>query len=419
MNSFLLFIIPIQFVSLFVTDMLDFALILHLYTENKSLYFYSYLSLMILIPQLLLSPLIGHFVDKYNKKTLIFLGHFITMICSICMFILIYNDIHSIYFYIFFILINSLAGAVILSSFDILIGGCVKEEHMHYFSGIITTATGIILILCPAVAALLLGEYSIKVIFMLDIFVGFIVSMCILFISFPKLKALSKNQDLKFLTGISQSYNVIKKDRLLMLSLFVLGIDAFCFAQLSTLFPPMLYSIDENVQTIGNTMSIIGIGIVLGGVLSMLIQVKNHLYWFNIILLIQTILLLLLSTIEIDLILLTIGAFLYNIFTSINDTFNYTFWQNKLRGQDKMKAKIFALRDLWISIFIITGYIVSPLLVEFVTRPLIENHVSISSFLGNQLYPEIRLLFIIISIIVIFLTIWVMINHKKKDNYYE
>ncbi|MCB4779321.1 MAG: MFS transporter [Sulfurovum sp.] len=169
MQNRIIFLIAIQLISLLGTHVSDFALSLYLYEKNGSLYFYAYFSLFIILPEILLSPIIGHYVDKFDKKRMMLIGHAGAGLASIFILFLLQNGYENLYGYLVLTIISSLFNSLVFASFNVLLGSEVNEEDMNKMASLIQLGFGIVMIIAPAIAAYLLDNQGIEAIFYIDI----------------------------------------------------------------------------------------------------------------------------------------------------------------------------------------------------------------------------------------------------------
>ncbi|MCB4777293.1 MAG: MFS transporter [Sulfurovum sp.] len=137
--------------------------------KNGSLYFYAYFSLFIILPEILLSPIIGHYVDKFDKKRMMLIGHAGAGLASIFILFLLQNGYENLYGYLVLTIISSLFNSLVFTSFNVLLGSEVNEEDMNKMASLIQLGFGIVMIIAPAIAAYLLDNQGIEAIFYIDI----------------------------------------------------------------------------------------------------------------------------------------------------------------------------------------------------------------------------------------------------------
>ena len=400
-NKIMLFIL-IQLISLFGTHLSDFALGLYLYEKSGSLYFYSYFSLFIILPEMLLSPIIGYYIDKFNKKRVMLLGHAGAGLASISILLLLENRYENLYGYLALIIISSLFNALVFASFNVLLGDEVNKKSIRKAVSLMQLGFGIIMIISPSVGAYLLDNQGIEAVFYIDIATF---CLALLVISFMILKNTThkESEELLFIEGLKHSYSYLKKDKLLWLSLILFAFINFSMAQVTVLITPIVLSISTK-STLGVVMSIAGIGMLLGSIVLFFIKLKNYLYWINIFAILQA-LIFILSIFNVGVITIAIGAFLFMFFSSLVGVLNYTYWQERV--EQKIKGKIFGFRRSIIMFSILLGYMISAPMSYFM-HILLDYFPFLLEVIGSYLHPEIRLLFIFNAffIVGIVLLVW-------------
>jgi len=401
----IIFLIMIQLLSLFGTHMSNFALALYLYEKSGSLYFYSYFSMFIILPEILFSPIIGHYVDRFNKKTMMLIGHIGAGISSICILLLLQAGYENIYAYLVLVLISSFFNSLVFASFNVLLGSEISKEKMNKVVAVMQLGFGIVMIVAPAFAAYLLDNQGIKVIFHIDIMTFCLALLVILSMNFLENRIHKERESSSFLEGIRKSYQYIKKNKLLYSNLKLFSIINFCMAQVTVLITPIVLSIATK-STLGIIMSIAGLGMLLGSIVLLFIKIGNYLYWINRLAILQA-LLFLLAVFNLEIISIAIGAFLFMFFSALIGILNYTYWQEHV--DQKIKGKLFGFRQSVILFSIMMGYIFSAPLTHLM-QVLLRIFPSILDIIGSYLYPEIRILFIINAFIIVI----VIASNRKK-----
>lgn len=394
----IIFLIIIQFISLFGTHMSDFALGLYLYEKSGSLYFYSYFSLLIILPEILFSPIIGHYIDKYNKKNMMLLGHAGAGVASIAILLLLTRGYQNLYGYLILVVISSLFNALVFASFNVLIGEHVDKKNMHKVSSIIQLGFGIVMILSPAIASYLLDTQDIKSIFYIDILTFFLAFLILLFINFLKENYNNKHQNNLFFEGIKESFHYLKQDKLLWLNLILFAFIQFNMAQVIVLITPIILSISSK-SVLGMIMSISGVGMLLGSILFFFIKTDKYVSWINRFAVLQA-LIFLLAIFEVNVFHIGIGAFLFMFFSSIISVLNYTYWQKEIKQE--IKGKVFSLRQSIILFSIMLGYLTSAPM-TYLMQTILNKFPFLLHYIGTYLHPEIRLLFIVNAGFILFI----------------
>jgi len=408
MQNKIIFLIIVQFISLLGTHISDFALGLYLYEKSESLYFYSYFSLVIILPGMLLGLVLGHYIDKFNKKMMMLLGHTGAGLSSITILILLINNYENFYVYLVLVLITSLFNSLVFASFNVLIGGEVEKKYMQRVSSLLQLGFGIAIILSPALGAYILDNYSIEIVFYIDISTFSLAFFVILFMTFLTVDTNKENENTRFIQGIRQSYLYLKENKLLYLSLILFAIANFSMAQVSVLITPIILDITTK-SIFGIVMSISGIGMLLASVFTFVINLKDNLFWINTFFMLQA-LVLSFAIFEVDIVAITLVSFSFTFISSVIGILNLTYWQQEVH--QKIKGKLFGLRKSIMLFSISLGYLLSVPLADFM-QYLLEVFPSLYTAMGSEVHPEIRLLFIINA----FIIIWVVtvINKQQKS----
>ncbi|MCB4777292.1 MAG: hypothetical protein LGB72_03615 [Sulfurovum sp.] len=181
-------------------------------------------------------------------------------------------------------------------------------------------------------------------------------------------------------------------------------------AQVTVLITPIILSISTK-STLGIIMSIAGVGMLLGGILLFFIKIKNYLYWINIFATLQA-LIFLLAILNVGVIAIAIGAFLFMFFGSLIGVLNYTYWQKHVKQE--IKGRIFGFRQSIILFFTMLGYTVSAPM-SHLMQVLLNIFPSVLEVIGSYLHPEIRLLFILNTFLIVIIVI--VIHRKQKINF--
>lgn len=411
MPNRIIFLITIQFLSLFGTHMSDFALSLYLYEQSGSLSLYSYFSMMIVLPEIILAPIIGHYVDKFNKKWLMLLGHAGAGVSSVAILILLQQGYQNFYIYLLLVMIGSFFNAMVFASFHVIIGYEVKEESMGKASSLIELGFGLIMILSPAIGAYLLDTQGIFAIFYIDIATFSLALLFIFLLNFKKSTTVQKDTKSDFFETLKENFIYLKSNRLLWLSLLLFSLVQFNMAQTTVLITPVILSISTKT-ILGMIISLSGIGMLIASISLLSIKIDRSLYWINRFAMLQA-LILFLAILHVNIIHIAIGSFLFMFFSSSLNITNYAYWQKEI--DNSKKGQLFAMRNSIMMLSLMLGYLLSSPLVELM-KIVIEEFGSLSNIIGTYLKPEIRLLFIFNGIVILIVTSIIELKRQKIDD---
>ncbi len=152
-----------QYISLLGTNMSGFALGLHIYEQTQSVILYSLFPFFTIMPQILLAPLLGVFVDKWNRKRAMLLGHAGAGLCTILLMILLFLSNHfSIVPILCLIACSSLFNGFTYPAFMAATTQVVSKEKLSRVSGMMQLGFALSIIGAPAFAGLLLAKSGLK-----------------------------------------------------------------------------------------------------------------------------------------------------------------------------------------------------------------------------------------------------------------
>ncbi len=412
LNKKIIFLILIQLLSLFSTHMTSFAIGLYFYQKSGSLFEYSLFSIFIIAPEILLSPIIGVYVDKYNKKILMLIGHAGAGVASIFLFFLFYMDYQNTYVILLIVAISSVFNSLVFLSFNTLIGSQVNNDKMHVFASIIQFGFSFIIIFAPAISAMLLESEGITYIIYIDISTF---SLALITIYILKFNVHNNNKTFNtknyFFNGIKDSIISLKNNTLLLLNLILFIFLNFSMSIVSINLVPLVLNIGT-VSSLGTVMSIAGCGLVTGSVIMMFFITKQYNYWMNRFAFFQASILFL-AIIDLNLILISIGSFLFMLFSSLIGILNYTYWQNEIKQE--LKGRLFGLRNSIMGLSLILGYILSAPISQGLMKMLLDKIVLFQYMVGNNSFSKIKLLFILLSIFILLL-ILIIEYYRVKIN---
>ncbi|NOZ90886.1 MAG: MFS transporter [Epsilonproteobacteria bacterium] len=410
----IIFLIIIQFISLFGTHLSDFALSLYLYEQSHSISLYSYFSMMIVLPEIILAPIIGHYVDRFNKKWLMLIGHGGAGVSSLIILLLLKQDYQNFYIYLLLVMVGSFFNAMVFASFHVIIGYEVPKNSIEKASSIIELGFGLIMILSPAIGAYLLDNRGIFTIFYIDIATFSLALIIISQLSFKKATQKKEENNKNFFDTLKDNFIYIKSNKLLWLSLTLFALIQFNMAQTTVLITPVILSISTKT-VLGGIISLSGVGMLIASILLLKIKINRSLYWINRFAMLQAIILFL-AILHVNIIHIAIGSFLFMFFSSLLNITNYAYWQKEI--DNERKGQLFAMRNSIMMFSLMMGYLLSAPLVE-VSKIALEHYSTLYSFIGTYLKPEIRLLFIFNGVVILVVSLIIewqrvkILSHKR------
>jgi DHA3 family macrolide efflux protein-like MFS transporter len=262
-----------QALSLLGSQLVQFALIWHLTVETGSATVLATASLVGLVPHVLLGPIVGTLVDRWNRRVIMIIADSIIALATIVLAVLFATDGVQIWHIYVLMFIRSLAGGFHGNSMMASTSLMVPKEHLTRIQGINQMLNGGLNILSAPLGALLLELLPMQGILAIDVTTAVIAVVALFFIAIPQPERIEggqlKNSDKPtiwqdFASGLRY---VLNWPGLLIIASMAILIN-FLLTPAFSLLPLLVkdYFGGDAVQ-LSWVNSTFGIGVILGGLL--------------------------------------------------------------------------------------------------------------------------------------------------------
>ena len=363
-----------QFVSLFGSRLTEFALAVWVFQKTASITQFALIFLLFYLPNIIISPLTGILIDRWNRRYCMILSDLIAGITSFVIMVLVVQQQLEVWHIYLAIIILSLVNGLQLPAYTTSIAQLVDKENLTRANGMVQVATAIVKIITPAIAGFLSGIIHLKGILLIDLST-FIFAMITLFrVRFPKFKP-AKSKKIRFSNLLKEtlfSWNYIARRSNLVKLLIFVAITYFTFSMSEVLFWAFILSFSSSKE-LGLLLSIGGCGMLLG---SLLITIRKGL-----ILRIQGILfsvqlqgiLLIMFSLKTSIVTAAVGIFGYLFVQPIIVSCNLSIWQSKIPFN--LQGRVFALQQILERSLAIFAYLIIGPLVDYLFEPLIGSNL--------------------------------------------
>ncbi len=407
-----------QFSSLLGTHMTSFALGLSIFEQTQSVFIYSLFPLLTIMPETLLAPLLGVFIDRWNRKTAMIVGHSGSGLCMLAVMIHFSIGLMNIFFILPLIALSSVFNGFIFPAFTATTSQIVPKKELIKTSALLQFGFALVIIIGPALAGAILVSAGIRFIFLTDL-LTFIIAVIIL--SQITIKNVNTNQNnsntLKaIINEFMESALYIKQVPLLIVTLLIIAIANFNTGIINVLITPLVLGISDNSSVLGYVLSIAGFGLLSGSVILFKFnRIKNRITYLILSVIIQgTVFLLVFFSASIPVI--TIGAFIFMFCMGLNGGLNTAIWQQTVPLE--LQGRVFSFKTLIVGSALLLGYLSSgPLTEKFLLPTLHKNLIAIklmNKLIGKSPYPEIEALLLILGISTISLILAISFFMKFK-----
>lgn len=226
-----------QFISMLTTQAVNFAVIIWLSLKFQSAEVLAFTAIAGLLPQALIGPFAGVFIDRWNrKKVMIFADAFIA-ICTLLM-TLVLQDNYVDLFWIYFLLgLRSLGSAFHTPAIQAVAPLIVPEKELLRVSGINQMLQSVSSIAGPALGTLAISYLSIAKVLYLDVIGAVAAIISLLFVTIPHLKSTGQASLSSIITELKEGFQAIHHNRGLRFLFLYSMIATFFIMPVAIMFP--------------------------------------------------------------------------------------------------------------------------------------------------------------------------------------
>ena len=255
-----------QLFSILSSAIVQFAIVLWLSFETKSAEVLSFAMIAALLPQTLIGPFVGVFVDRWSRKRTMILADTFVAFCSAVLALLFYLDCVEIWHIYVLLAFRSVGSAFHNPAMEASVPLLAPESELLRVSGINQVIYSICNIAGPALGAVFMTSFDMTYVLMFDVAGALIACTSLLFVVIPNPEKKAEDEDRHVLREMKEGFNVVYRQPglkwMMMLSIIV----TFFLMPVATLFPLMtLNHFNGNAFEMSLVEVIWGVGMLLGG----------------------------------------------------------------------------------------------------------------------------------------------------------
>lgn len=259
-----------QTFSLFGSALVQFALVWYLTLETGSATVLATASLFAMLPQILLGPIAGTFVDRGNRRVIMIASDALIALSTLGLAYLFWTGRVEIWHIYVIAAIRSTGGAFHYPAMAASTTLMVPKEHLARVSGANQAVQGLVSIVAPPAAAFLVAVLPTQNILMIDIFTALLGIAPLLFFAVPqppRAAHLESTPPKSFMHDLVAGFKYMAAwPGLLMLGLMATLLN-FLLAPTSALMPLLVTKyFGKGAIELGGLESAFGIGMIVGGI---------------------------------------------------------------------------------------------------------------------------------------------------------
>lgn len=398
-----------QVISLMGSELTSFALGVWVYQKTQSVTQFAFISVAIILPTVILSPIAGIFADRFNRRWIMILGDSGAALSTLMIVVIVSFGQLQIWHIYLANIVTSCFSTFQQPAYTAATTQLVPQQHLARASGLSHLGYAIAQFISPMLGGVLLVTIGLQGVILIDLISFFIAIIPLMIIVFPDVPLISNEDKHHQKTSLSQAikaaWSYLTSQNGLFALLLLFTITNLLLGLIQVLFTPLILSF-TSAKVLGLLLSFGGVGMVIG---SLIISI-----WGSSKYLINS---LFLGMIVIGICLILVGfppcipLYAFSIFCCfccmpIVQCSNQVIFQKKVPLQ--LQGRVFAFKNALANISLPIAYIVAGPLADKVFEPLMKPNGLLSSNIGQLIGlgsgRGIALMFIIIGVLILLIT---------------
>lgn len=414
-----------QLISILGSATADFAVGIWVYQQTGSVFRFAMIALTSVLPRLLISPLAGVVVDRWNRRTMMLVSDFVHALCSLTIWLLLLSGQLEIWLLYIVMAVAALASAFQEPAYQAAIPQLVDKEQLGQANGMVDLARGAGQLLAPLLGGFLLAWIGLGGIIMLDLSTFLVAVVTLILVRVPDLVASSTHDesahqasstqraDSGWRQEFAQGWHFLRSQPALLMLMFYIAATVFLLSLLEVLVTPLVLSF-SNERALGMILTSGGVGLLVGGVLmSWWGGPKPRIYGMLLFDLLAA-LIMIGAGLRASELWLAVVAFSFFVTVPISRGSLQAIWQSSV--PQTMQGRVFTLRDMLAISASPLAFLLAGPLADQVFEPWMANNGwlagTVGSWIGVGEGRGIALLFIVMGLL--FLTMNVLAWGSRK-----
>lgn len=257
-----------QAVSLLGSALVEFALAWYLTMETGSATVLAIAMLMALVPQIVLGPLIGPLVDRWNRKQIMIIADSAIAVVTIGLVLLFASSTIQVWHIYMAMVLRSIGQSFHFPAMLASIPLIVPEKHLARAAGLNQMLQGVVTIAAPPAGAFLIGLLPMYGVLAVDIATAVVAVSCLFFIPIPQPELTTRTAGSSPLQDMVDGFKYIFTSSGLLALTVLCSVIVFFIMPGFTLLPILVTDhLGGDVLKLGWLNSAFGIGMIAGGLL--------------------------------------------------------------------------------------------------------------------------------------------------------
>jgi MFS family permease len=256
-----------QSVSILGSGLTGFAIGIWVYQKTGSVTNFALTIMAVSIPSIVISPLAGAFVDRWDRRRTMILGDAVAGMCSLAIGLLLYIERLQIWSVCLIVAVAAAAGVIQNLAFTASVPSLVPREQLGRASGMMEIGPAIAGIASPLLAGVLLASTSIYWVLVIDFATFLFAILTTAIVRIPKPAASAEGESAKgpLLNEAAAGWAYIKTRPGLVRLLCFFAIFNFILSASDVVLTPMWFGM-ASIEVVGRMVSIASCGMLAGSI---------------------------------------------------------------------------------------------------------------------------------------------------------
>jgi MFS family permease len=403
-----------QVVSVFGSNLSGFALGVWLYQRTGSASNFALVALCTVLPQLLLSPLAGVWVDRYNRRWMMALADSGAALCTLWLAALFFSGHIQVWHILLATAVASAFGSLQTPAYNALVASTIQREQLGRVNGLLQFGRALADILAPSVAGLLVVTIRVPGVLLLDLATFVFAILTLVLARFPGLeKAVPASPHTPAIKSswrqaLQAGWHALRAEQGLFNLLRYQIVFSFLWNLFGVLVTPMLLGFSTPAG-LGTALTIAGLGLLTGSiVMTAWGGPKRRLAGLLFFELVSAAAFCLMGA-RPNLVLVAGAAFLAHWTLAFVSSLSDAIWQSQV--PQEVQGRIFALKQTAVKVGTLCAYLLAGVLADRFLEPLLRPGGAMVNSLGPWfgIGPGrgIAVLFFLIGLVKVISVIWI------------
>jgi len=376
-----------QVISVFGSNLSGFALGVWLYQRTGSASNFALVALCTVLPQVLLSPLAGVWIDRHNRRWTMALADTGAALCTLCLAVLFFSGHIQVWHIFLATAISSAFSSLQVPAYTALVASTTAHGQLGRVNGLLQLGRGLADILAPGIAGVLVVTIGVPGVLLVDLLTFCAAVLTLIFVRFPGLEeARPPSQDessvkTSWWSELQVGWRMLAAQPALSTLLRYQVLFTFLWSLFGVLVTPMVLGF-ATPDELGAALTVAGIGLLSGSLLMTAWGGPKRRVWGLLFFELLSALAFCLMGLRPSLALVAGAAFLAHFTLAFVSSLAEAIWHGQV--PHALQGRIFAFKQTALKLGTFCAYLAASLLADRFLEPLLRSDGLLARSLGPR-----------------------------------